>query len=122
MKLIPQILLSAFLIVIIDTIYLNAMKDSFGSMVTSIQRVVMKVKLLPAILCYLLIIFGLNYFILNKRQGILEAFLLGFVIYGIFDMTNMALFKKYKWNLAIIDSLWGGVLFALTTAIVNALR
>ena len=122
MKLIPQILLSAFLIVIIDTIYLNAMKDSFGSMVTSIQRVVMKVKLLPAILCYILIIFGLNYFILNKRQGILEAFLLGFVIYGIFDMTNMALFKKYKWNLAIIDSLWGGVLFALTTAIVNALR
>ena len=122
MKLIPQILLSAFLIVIIDTIYLNAMKDSFGSMVTSIQRVVMKVKLLPAILCYLLIIFGLNYFILNKRQGILEAFLLGFVIYGIFDMTNMALFKKYKMNLAIIDSLWGGVLFALTTAIVNALR
>ena len=122
MKLIPQILLSAFLVVIIDAIYLNAMKDSFGSMVTSIQRVVMKVKLLPAILCYILIIFGLNYFILNKRQGILEAFLLGFVIYGIFDMTNMALFKKYKWNLAIIDSLWGGVLFALTTAIVNALR
>ena len=75
MKLIPQILLSAFLIVISDTIYLNAMKDSFGSMVTSIQRVVMKVKLLPAILCYILIIFGLNYFILNKRQGILEAFL-----------------------------------------------
>jgi|TARA_Y100000389_G_scaffold203876_1_gene253893 uncharacterized membrane protein len=122
MKLIPQILLSAFLVVIIDAIYLNAMKDSFGSMVTSIQRVVMKVKILPAILCYLLIIFGLNYFILNKRQGVLEAFLLGFVIYGIFDMTNMALFKKYKWNLAIIDSLWGGVLFALTTAIVNALR
>jgi uncharacterized membrane protein len=122
MKLISQILLSAFLVVIIDAIYLNAMKDSFGSMVTSIQRVVMKVKILPAILCYLLIIFGLNYFILNKRQGVLEAFLLGFVIYGIFDMTNMALFKKYKWNLAIIDSLWGGVLFALTTAIVNALR
>jgi len=122
MKLIPQILLSAFLVVIIDAIYLNAMKDSFGSMVTSIQRVVMKVKILPAILCYILIIFGLNYFILNKRQGVLEAFLLGFVIYGIFDMTNMALFKKYKWNLAIIDSLWGGVLFALTTAIVNALR
>lgn len=115
------IVLSAFLMLILDAIYLNFSKNIFADMVVSIQRVVMKVKILPAILCYLLLIFGLNYFILNQKRSVLDAFLLGFIIYGVFDTTNMAIFKKYKWNVGLMDALWGGILFALVTLIVYAL-
>jgi uncharacterized membrane protein len=31
------------------------------------------------------------------------------------------MFKKWKLNIAIMDTLWGGVLMALTTAIVYAI-
>ena len=44
-----------------------------------------------------------------------HCWLLGFIIYGVFDATNLALFKKWDIRLAISDAIWGGVLFALTT-------
>lgn len=90
-------------------------------MVVHIQRVVMKVKVLPVLVCYAFLIFGLNYFILSKRRSILEAFLLGLVIYGVYDSTNLAIFKKWDTKMALMDGLWGGILFALTAAIVYAL-
>lgn len=102
----------------LDFIYLNLTKSIFETQVFKIQHNVMKVKLFPAILCYLLLVVGLNYFILQSHRSILEAFLLGFIIYGVFDFTNLAIFQKYDWNVAIMDMVWGGILFALTTWIV----
>jgi uncharacterized membrane protein len=52
---------------------------------------------------------------------VLDAFLLGLVIYGTFDFTNMALFKKWSLTTSIIDTLWGGTLFALSTYIIKKL-
>ena len=117
-----QYFASAFVMLVLDALYLGMIKGRFAQMVVSIQRVVMKVKMIPAALCYLLMVVGLNHFILNENKEIWEAFLFGFVLYGVFDMTNMAIFKKYRWDLAIIDSVWGGILMSLTTAIVYGLR
>ena len=117
-----QFFVSALVMLVLDAVYLGIIKDRFAQMVVSIQRVVMKVKIIPAALCYLLLVVGLNHFILNENKSLLEAFLFGFVIYGVFDMTNMAIFKKYRWDLAIMDSVWGGILMSLTTAIMYGLR
>ena len=43
-----------------------------------------------------------------------QAFLHGLATYAVFDGTNMALFKKYPLDLAIADTIWGGILFSLT--------
>jgi uncharacterized membrane protein len=51
-----------------------------------------------------------------------DAFLLGIVIYGVYETTNYALFKDWSILTVIIDTLWGGTLFAITTYIVNLLR
>lgn len=103
----------------LDTLYLNMIKGHYAQMVMSIQSEAMKVKIIPVALCYLLLVVGLNHFILNENREIWEAFLFGFVIYGVFDMTNMAIFQKYRWDLAVLDSLWGGMLMSLTTIIVR---
>ena len=113
-----RLLFSSILILALDFIYLNVNKPAFESQVVKVQRVVMKVKLIPAILCYLLLIFALNYFILRTKRPILDAFLLGVVIYGVFDTTNLAIFKKWDNKLSIMDKLWGGVLFDLTTFLI----
>lgn len=122
MNKITQYIVSALLLLVLDAIYLHSINGPFASMIVSIQRVVMKVKLIPALICYLLLIVGLNYFILDQDRSVMEAFLLGIIVYGTFDSTNMAIFKKYDWKLAIIDSLWGGVLMALTTSITYAIK
>jgi uncharacterized membrane protein len=44
-----------------------------------------------------------------------DAFLLGLVIYGVYETTNWALFSKWSPMSVIIDTLWGGILFAATT-------
>jgi uncharacterized membrane protein len=112
------LLFSAVILLSLDFIYLNLTKSVFQTQVFKIQHGVMNVKLIPAVLCYFFLVIGLNYFILQSHRTILEAFLLGFIIYGVFDSTNLAIFKNYEWNVAIMDTVWGGILFALTTWII----
>lgn len=118
MKQLHRFILSAAILLALDLVYLNMNKGAFATQIVQIQRVVMQVKLIPIILCYILLIFGLNYFILSRHRPVYEAVILGVLIYGVFDTTNYALFKKWDWKLAIMDSLWGGVLYGLTTFIV----
>lgn len=120
-KLIKRVVISTVMLLLLDFIYLSYNRHEMEMQVVNIQRVVMQLKMVPTVMCYLLLIGGLNYFILNRHRPIYEAVLLGIVIYGVFDTTNLAMFKKYKWNIALMDTLWGGALFGLTTAVVYAL-
>ena len=118
MNKVNRIVFASILLLALDFIYINMIKTQYEAQIVRIQRVVMKVKILPVIVCYALLIFALYYFILRTHRPILDAFLLGFIIYGVFDATNYALFKKWDLRLAIADALWGGTLFALTTFLI----
>ena len=63
------------------------------------------------------LVFGINYFIISKRQSLSNAFLLGFIIYVVYETTNYATLDKWPIFMVILDSFWGGTLFALTTLI-----
>jgi uncharacterized membrane protein len=96
MKILHRVLFSSALLLALDFIYLSANKGAWETQIVQIQRVVLQLKIVPAILCYLLLIVALNYFILRTHRPVWEAFMLGVIIYGVFDTTNYALFKK--WN------------------------
>ena len=53
--------------------------------------------------------------IILQNKSPIDAFILGIFLYGVFDMTNFAMFTKYSWKTALSDTLWGGTLFAFTT-------
>lgn len=114
-KFTKQIIASAVIMLVLDFIYLSINRVNFENQVISIQRVIMQVRPVPVVFCYALLIFGLAYFILRQHRSPLEAFILGVVIYGVFDTTNSAIFKKWSYHLAIMDTLWGGILMAATT-------
>ena len=115
-------LVSAIIFVVTDFIYLNLVKDYFGKQIKSVQGSEIKVNLLGVALCYIFLIIGINYFIIKPRKSVQDAFLLGLIIYGVYETTNYALFKNWSIVTVIIDTLWGGILFALTTYIINLLR
>ena len=71
-----------------------------------------------AIICYLLIIYGLNYFIIDTKKSIKDAFILGIFVYGVYETTSYAILDKWNMKAVTLDTLWGGILFALTTKIV----
>jgi uncharacterized membrane protein len=116
------LLVSAIVLVSIDFIYLNIIKDFFGKQIQSVQGSKLEVNFLGAAICYILLIVGINYFIIKPRKSVSEAFLLGIIIYGVYETTSYALFKNWSILTVIIDTLWGGALFASTTYIVNMLR
>lgn len=117
-----KLLVSAIVFVVLDSIYLNFIKDYFSNQIKLIQGTPIKINFLATLLCYIFLIFGINYFIIQPNRSIQDAFLLGLVIYGVFETTCKALFAKWTWTTVIIDTLWGGILFALTTSIVKLIR
>jgi len=115
-------LVSAIVFISIDFVYLNVMKSYFDNQIKSVQGYPIKMNYLGYALCYIFLIIGINYFIIKPRRSVSDAFLLGIVIYGVYETTNLALFKNWSILTVIIDTLWGGLLFAATTYLVNLLR
>lgn len=110
-----EIALSGIILLLLDAIYITSTAKLYGDQIINVQRVVMKVKPVGAIICYAFIILGLYFFILSKKRPSWEAFLLGLVVYGVYDSTNYATLKKWSPYLATIDVIWGGTLFLITT-------
>lgn len=115
-------LISAIILLTIDFVYLNVIKDYFLNQIQLVQGTQPKINYLGVALCYIFLIAGINYFIIKPHKSVSDAFLLGIVIYGVYETTNYALFKNWSIFTVIIDTLWGGILFASTTYIINLLR
>ena len=112
-----QLIVSAIVMLLLDAIYLSTFSNFFNNLVRSIQGTKIKLNIFGAIGCSILLIFGLNYFILAPKKSIADAFLLGLVIYGVYETTNYAILAKWNMKAVALDTLWGGILFALTTKI-----
>ncbi len=74
-----------------------------------------------AVIVYIVGIIGLILFVdpLHKTpsQALMTGALFGFVMYAFYDFTNYATLQDFPLKLAIIDTLWGTLLFALVGAI-----
>lgn len=118
-------LVTLVILVIIDAIGLSLfINKRFDSMISTIQGEKMALKPTYFIVIYILLTIGITYFSVNRvdknnalRSSIINGGLFGLVCYGVFDFTNMALFKNYELSTAIIDTVWGGILCASTTYI-----
>ena len=120
----PTAFLKTFLLILVimlllDSVYLYLTKSMFGELVAKIQRTAMQFRIEGAIIVYILLALGLYYFIVKPGLSAWEAGLLGLVIYGTFDFTNYAMLKNYDLKIAIMDTVWGSLLFALTTLILG---
>jgi len=103
------------IVILLDSVFLYLIAPYFTRQIQSVQGSPLTVDFYSAILCYTLIIFGLYYFIILPKRSILDAFLLGFVVYGVYETTSKALLTKWMWKTVAIDTVWGGILFALAT-------
>lgn len=110
-----QLLLLGCIIIIVDAVFLYLISNNFKTMIGKIQSSPLSMKILPTIASYLILISSLYYFIIYKKGSFLDAFLLGFFIYGVYDTTNMAIFKDWNIYVGLIDLTWGGFLFLITT-------
>ena len=76
---------------------------------------------ISAIICYLLLVFALYYFSI-KENNYFNATILGFIIYGVYNTTNLVSINEFGIKEAIIDTLWGTTLFTLLSYSVIKLK
>ena len=120
----PQHFAVLFIILfIIDYIFISyVLGPIFSENIKTIQGTKLELKTLPAAISWFLTVFSLYFFIIKENKTEFEAAILGFVIYGIFDATNLAIFKKYSLKAFTVDILWGATLFFLSTLIFKSVR
>ena len=124
-----SVIVSGLIMIALDVSYLYFLGGSpFARMVESIQGSKFRLNIRGAVVSYSLMLCSLHYFVLsrarNKVSGVSvvrDAAVMGLVIYGVFDSTNMALFSKYKLGMAVADTLWGVFLMSVTASLTHAI-
>ena len=104
-------------LLLLDAIYIGTQYKYLSKMYGGIQNSPLKINFVGAIICYIALTFLLYYFILSKKRKILDAFLLGLAVYAVYESTNYATFTKWPIYMLVVDTLWGGILFAITAKI-----
>jgi uncharacterized membrane protein len=114
---IKKIIKILLILLLLDSIYLTTIGyNLFSKMIKKITKENLQFNLL-GLISYLFLSFGLYYFIIKDKKSIYDSFILGLIIYGVYDFTNIGIFKNYDLFTAICDMLWGGILFSLTNYI-----
>jgi len=116
-KLVKTLSIISVIMLTLDFIFLSANQKMFEIQIADVQRVSLQFRPMGAILCYIALVFGLYYFIIKTNRSPLDAFLLGLVINAVYEGTTYSIMKKWKWQIVVMDTLWGGVLLSLTTII-----
>lgn len=110
-----KIIVSGLIMLFLDFIYLSTTTNFYKNLIENIQKEKFKIKLIPTIFCYIFLVFSLYYFILKDKRKLFDAFILGVCIYAVFELTNFAIFNKWNIQAVFLDTIWGGILFSLTT-------
>lgn len=107
------IILAIFLIIDVPVItYFN--KNMYATQFERVQgtkKVNTQRTIFSAFLAYLLLAFAIYHFAI-KQKSVLNGFLLGLCIYGIYNTTNLATLQGWGIYEAVADTLWGSFLFA----------
>ena len=98
------------IIILIDTIYLRSKQDLYAPILALSKRV----HILPAVAAWAIIVLGVQWF---SMGSFVQGAMLGFVMYGLYNMTNMATIDTWTVELAIKDTLWGMILVGLMSTI-----
>ena len=125
MKELITIVAITIIILILDSIMIGGiLNKSWNNNISTIQNKPLKIKPIYAIITYVFVVLGAYIFVyqkISKDNWVADALKLGFlwgvITYGIFDFTNLTIFTEYSFNTAILDTLWGGTLIALTVLI-----
>jgi uncharacterized membrane protein len=100
----------AFLMLVVDLIWINiVMLRPYEHMIKDIQGSNIQINKFYVVASYICALI-LLYIIINNNLSLIEAFLIGFSSWGVYDFTAGVFLKKWSLSLSIVDVLWGGTL------------
>lgn len=126
------VILLAIIMLVIDGIWIGVIRSKFyDEEIKRVQRDKMEVKLPGAIMAYTLMLVSIVFLSIPLVRSKLRSHnageiwyksfiyggLLGLCIYGVYNGTNYATFKRYSVEYVLTDTLWGMFIMGLVTGI-----
>jgi uncharacterized membrane protein len=128
------LLFSVFVLLVMDVFYINLVRTQYLKMITNIQGgSEVSIRFYGVALSYLFIIVGLTMYVLpyaRKMKGtkhltfrdalsiaLSVGGVFGGVVYGVYNMTNLSLFKHFALTSALLDVMWGVALYTVPTLV-----
>jgi len=120
-----KLLLTLVIFLGIDLLWLGIIAKSFYDKHLGVFE--RTLNLPAAFLVYLLIPLGILLFVLPKANGNAKMALLwgavyGLIVYGVYDLTNLATLKNWLATMVLVDMLWGMFISGVTSLIVTLLK
>lgn len=134
-------IITIVVILVIDCIWLYINKNNYNNLVKKIQGFDIQLNLIGTFLSYLCVIAGLFIFSIpmikyeyakqekqeEKQKSLIllsikYGGLMGLIIYGVINATNIAIFKNYNINIAIMDTIWGFALYSFSAYLFMSLE
>ena len=113
-------LLTLVVLVPTDFLFLGMVAKSFFT--SEVGDMLGEIKLLPAVVFYLLYVAGVIIFVSGPRDAewqstLLYGALFGMFCYATFDLTSLSLLKHWTWPVAIVDVSWGAAVTAFASTV-----
>ncbi len=104
---------------VLDTIWLGLVAGTFYTAVLD-GAMLDTVRIVPAVLFYLLYVAGIVAFVLprvgrNLGAAAVYGAFFGLCAYGTYDLTNDAVLRVWTWQLTVTDMAWGAVVTAVAS-------
>ncbi len=118
-------IISTLTLLILDGIWVGTyMSSQYAKQVMTIQKSPLKANMAYAVLSYMLMVVGLNLFVLPRirkshafTDSLFYGGVFGLVLYGVYDLTAAAVLKDWDIKLALIDMAWGSFVFFISAYI-----
>ena len=119
-SIITQIATITVVVLVMDAVWLTATSAASRKLFAAIQGKPLEIRWAAAAAVYALMIAAVWFFAVQPAANWLEAggrgATLGFVMYGLYDLTNYATLSNYTLEFALQDMAWGTTLFAVASA------
>jgi uncharacterized membrane protein len=113
-------LATLFVIIPIDFLFLGVVAKGFFT--SQVGDMLGEIRLVPAILFYLLYVVGILIFVSGSsgaawQSTLLYGALFGFFCYATFELTSLSLLRHWTWPVVIVDVSWGTFVTALSSTL-----
>jgi|SRR5512143_3117650 uncharacterized membrane protein len=102
----------------LDVLFLGLVAKGF--FISQVGDMLGEIKLVPAVLFYLLYVAGVLIFVSGSATATWQSTLaygalFGLFCYATFDLTALALLKHWSWPVAAVDVGWGAIVTAVAS-------
>jgi uncharacterized membrane protein len=100
----------------LDLFWLMARAEYHSRLFADIQKSPLTIRFLPAVAVYILIALAVWFFVFqvadksiakNPGKAFAVGATLGFSMYGLYDLTNLATLRGYTLEMTLVDMAWG---------------